>query len=161
MHMKVLFTICICLTVWFAVKLMADAALIFGVLNIILLILLVRQSRLLYDANLIWNNCILSMSSAIIYILGDKGIKDADETVVSTFGILVGSKIYKWGCDGMYGVRLNAIEIDHSRIYLTFGDGINTMQAELLHGMVDEQTVMGVKQKLWHETGVVPVIKGW
>jgi hypothetical protein len=80
---------------------------------------------------------------------------------VSTFGILIGSRIYKWNSNGMHGVRLNMIEIDRARIYLTFGDGAETMRVELLHGITDEQVVMDAKQKLWQETGVTAVIDGW
>lgn len=61
----------------------------------------------------------------------------------------------------MCGVRLRTIEIDRARIYLTFGDGGETMRVELLHGITDEQAVMDVKQKLWRETGVTAVIHGW
>lgn len=154
----VFFVVSICLTAWFSVKLMLEAAFVSAALNIILLMLLVRQSRLLYNANLILNNRILSVPSVIIYMSGVKERMDTEEITVSTFGIMVGSKIYKWGCDGMYGVRLNAVEIDRSRIHLTFSDGINTMRTELLHGMVDEQTVMRVKQKLLCETGVEAAI---
>ena len=157
----VLFAIGICLTAWFAVKLMAEAVLVFGTANITLLILLVRQSRLLYYASLIWDNRILSVPSAIISISGGKEKRDAEETVVSTFGILVSSKIYKWGCDGVRGVRLRAIEIDRVRIYLTFGDRFDTVRVELLHGMADKQEVIDVKQRLWRETGVESVISGW
>lgn len=80
---------------------------------------------------------------------------------MSTSGILIGSKIYKWGCEGVDGVRLSAIEIDRAKIYLTFGDGAKTMRVELLHGMADEQAVMDVKQRLWHETGIIARISGW
>jgi hypothetical protein len=157
----VLFAVGVFLTACFAVKLMTKTMFVFGAASIALLMLLVRQSRLLYDANLIWENRILAVPSAVISISGGKGKRGAEETVVSTFGILIGSKIYKWGCDGVHGVRLSAIEIDRARIYLTFGDGAETMQVELLHGMDDEQAVMDVKQRLWHETGVAARISGW
>ena len=55
------------------------------------------------------------------------------------------------GCE----VRLRTIRIDRSRIYLSFGDGIDTMRVEFLHGMADKQEVMNVKQKY----GVKPVYK--
>lgn len=157
----VLFAAGICFTVWFAVKVMAGAAFIFGALSIALFIFLVRQSRLLYDANLIWDNRILVVPSVVVSISGGNEETDPCETVVSTFGILIGSKIYKWGCEGVRGVRLNAIEINRTRIYLTFGDGVETIRVELLHGMVDEQAVMEVKQKLWRETGAESVVSGW
>ncbi|MFA6670630.1 MAG: hypothetical protein WCS98_08375 [Bacillota bacterium] len=157
----VFFLIGIFLTAWFAIKLMPKTALVFGVVSIALLMLLIRQNRLFYDANLIWDNRILAVPSSVISISNGKGKKDAEETVVSTFGILIGSKIYKWGCDGVRGVRLKAIDIDRERICMTFGDKTETMRVELLHGMADKQEVMDVKQKLWRETGVSTTISGW
>ena len=125
MHMKaiqklrngyaVLFAVSICLTVltvWFGVRLMVAITFIFAVLNITLLILLIRQNRLLYDAKLIWENRILARPSAVVSILGSKRKSNEEETVVSTFGILMGSEIYRWGLDGIYGVRLHTVHID-------------------------------------------------
>jgi hypothetical protein len=157
----VLFAVVVFLTAWFFVKLITETALVFGTVSIALLMLLVRQNRLLYYARLIWDNRILVVPSAVISISGDKRKRDTEETVVSTFGILIGSKIYKWGCEGVYGVRLSAIEIDRTRIYLAFGDGAETMRVELLHGMADEHAVMDIKQRLWHETGITARISGW
>lgn len=157
----VLFAIGAFLTAWFAVKLMMEPALLFGAASITLFMLLVRQSRLLYNANLVLDNRILAVPSAVIYVLGGKEKKEVEETIVSTFGILIGSKIYKWGCDGVHGVRLRTIKIDQVRIHLTFGDGAETMRVELLHGMDNEQEVMDVKQRLWRETGVKAIINGW
>lgn len=157
----ILFVTSICFTVWFAVKLMAEAALILGALNIALFILLLRQSRLFRGASLILDNRILTVPLAVASISGGKEKRDAEEIVVSTFGIMMGSKIYKWGCDGVRGVRLRTIRIDRSRIYLSFGDGIDTMRVEFLHGMADKQEVMNVKQKIWRETGVQAVVSGW
>lgn len=157
----VLFAMGVFLTAWFSVKLMTETVFVFGTVSIAFLMLLVRQSCLLHEANLIWDNRILTVPSAVISMSGGKEKKDVDETVVSTFGILIGTKIYKWGMDGVRGVRLNAIEIDRSRIYLTFGDGVVTLQVELLHGMDNEQEVADVKQKLWRETGLESIVSGW
>jgi len=87
--------------------------------------------------------------------------KDTEETVVSTFGILIGSEIYRWGLDGVHGVRLHTAHIDQERMYLTFGDAAQTMRVELLHGMTQKQAVLDAAQKLWHETGVRAEITGW
>ncbi|MGI6141606.1 MAG: hypothetical protein ACOYEH_07740 [Caldicoprobacterales bacterium] len=157
----VLFAVGICLTALFAVKLMLNMALCFGVASITVLILLLRQRRLLYDASLIWDNRILAVPSAVIYILGSEEKKEVEETIVSTFGIRMGSKIYKWGCDGVHGVRLKTIEIDRVWIYLTFGNEIKTLRVKLLHGMNDKQEVMTVKEKLFCETGVETVVSDW
>lgn len=157
----VLFAMGVFLTAWFSVKLMTETVFVFGTVSIALLMLFVRQSCLLNEANLIWDNRILTVPSAVISMSGGKEKKDVDETVVSTFGILIGTKVYKWGMDGVRGVRLNAIEIDRSRIYLTFGDGVVTLQVELLHGMDNEQEVADVKQKLWRETGLESIVSGW
>jgi hypothetical protein len=87
--------------------------------------------------------------------------KDTEETVVSTFGILIGSEIYRWGLDGVHGVRLSAVQIDKERMYLIFGDAAQTMRVELLHGMTQKQAVLDAAQKLLRETGVTADITGW
>ena len=87
--------------------------------------------------------------------------KDTVETVVSTFGILIGSEIYRWGLDGVHGVRLHTAHIDQERMYLTFGDAAHTMRVELLHGITQKQALLDAAQKLFHETGVKADITGW
>lgn len=156
-----LLAVCVLLTAYFFVKLITMTAFIFAVVSMALLMLLIKQNRLVFDARLIWNNHILVVPSAVIYLPDDKERKNTEETIVSTFGILTGSKIYKWGSDGVHGMRLCAIKIDQAWIYLTFGNGAKTIRVELLHGLVDEQTVLAVKQRFWRETGVVAVISGW
>ncbi len=156
-----LFAIGVFLATWFAVKLMIVKAIVFAVISLASLVLLIRHNRLVVDASLIWDNRILVVPSAALYLPGGKGKKDVEETIVSTFGVLIGNKIYKWGSDGVHGVQLCAIKIDRAWIHLTFGDGAKTMRVELLHGLVDEQMVLAVKHKLWRETGVVAMISGW
>lgn len=156
-----LFAASICLTVWLGTAFMLKAAFAFGAISFAFLLFLVRQNRLLYDATLIWDNRILAVPSALIYMTDRQGEKDAEETVVSTFGILIGSKIYRWGLDGVHGVRLHVAQIDKEQMYLTFGDTVQTMQVELLHGMTRKQEVLDAAQKLWHETGVKAGISGW
>jgi hypothetical protein len=46
-------------------------------------------------------------------------------------------------------------------MYLAFGDAVQTMKVELLHGMTQKQAVLDVAQKLLHETGVRADITGW
>jgi hypothetical protein len=156
-----LLAVSICLTMWFGVAFVVEAAFALGAISITSFILLVRQSRLLSAASLIWDNRILAVPSANVFTADGQGKNGKEESVVSTFGMLIGSKIYKWGCDGIHGVRLKLVEIDRERMYLTFGDGIQTMRVELLHGIVEQQKVSDVSQKLWRETGVTVTIIGW
>ena len=149
-----LFAANICLAVWLGMEFMLEVVFAFGAISLISLLLLVRQSRLLYDATLIWDNRILAVPSALISMPGRQMKNDAEETVVSTFGILIGSEIYRWGLDGVHGVRLGTVQIDKERMYLIFGDKDQTMRVELLHGMLHKQKVVEATQKLWHETGV-------
>ncbi len=107
-----LFAASICLAVWLGATFMLEVVFAFGVISAISLLLLVRQSRMLYDATLIWDNRILAVPSALISMPGRQMKKDTEETVVSTFGILIGSEIYRWGLDGVHGVRLNTAQID-------------------------------------------------
>ena len=156
-----LFAASICLAVWLGVTSMLEVVFAFGAISLISLLLLVRQSRLLYDATLIWDNRILAVPSALVSMPGCQMKKDTEETVISTFGILIGSEIYRWGLDGVHGARLNAVQIDKERMCLTFGDAAQTMRVDLLHGMLHKQTVVEAAQKLWHETGVRAEISDW
>lgn len=149
------------LAIWLGVSFTLEAAVAFGAISLIWLLLLVRQSRLLYDATLIWDNRILVVPSALISISGQPTKKDTEETVVSTFGILIGSEIYRWGLDGVHGVRLRTAHVDQRRMVLTFGDAAQIMRVELLHGMTQKQVVLGAAKKLLHETGVTADIIGW
>ena len=155
------FAASICLAVWLGATFMLEATFVFGAISVISLMLLVRQSHLLNDAMLIWDNRIIAVPSALISVPGCQMKKDNEETVVSTFGILIGSEIYRWGIDGVYGVRLHTAQIDKERIYLTFGDSDQTMRVELLHGMTQKQAVLDAAQKLLRETGVTADITGW
>ncbi|NLV51517.1 MAG: hypothetical protein GXY20_12595 [Clostridiales bacterium] len=151
----------ICLAAWLGMAFMSEAVFVFGAISLISLVLLVRQSRLLYDATLIWDNRILAVPSALISTEGSLRQADTEETVVSTFGMLIGSRIYRWGLDGVHGARLRAVQIDQERMALTFGDKDQTMRVELLHGMTQKQAVLDAAQKLWHETGVMADIFDW
>ena len=156
-----LFVAGICLAVWLGVTSMLEVVFAFGAISLISLLLLVRQSRLLYDATLIWDNRILAVPSVLISTEGNLRQADTEETVVSTFGMIIGSRIYRWGLDGVHGVRLSAVQIDKERMYLTFGYKDQTMRVELLHGMTGKQAVLDAAQKLLHETGVTADITGW
>jgi hypothetical protein len=156
-----LFVICSLATGLFAVKLMVEAAIIFAVISAVLLVFLIRESYLLYHANLIWNNCILAVPSAIISTSFSNEKREVEEIIVSTFGILIGNKIYKWGMNGISGVRLKTIEIDRSWIFLNFGDDDKTVRVELLHGMADTEEAMEIQQKFWRETGIESVVRDW
>ncbi len=151
----------ICMAVWFGMALMLEAVFIFGAISFIFLLLLLRESRCLSDATLIWDNRIIVVPFASISIPSRQIKKDIEEIVVSTFGILMGSEIYRWGLDGIYGVRLHTVHINQERMYLTFGDAAQTMKVELLHGMTGKQAVLEAAQKLLHETGVAVDITGW
>lgn len=155
-----LFLVSICMVVWLATTFMSEAILALGAISLIFLLLLVRQNRLLYDAMLIWDNRILEVTSVIIS--KPRRIKrNTEGIVVSAFGLIVGTEIYRWGLDGIQGARLHAVQIDRERIYLTFGDEAQTMRVELLHGITKKEKVLEAAQKLHHETGVTADIAGW
>ena len=147
--------------VWLGVIAKTEAAIAIGAISVVFLILLIKKSRLLYDATLIWDNRILAVSSALISTTDVTGQSHTEETVVSTFGILIGAKIFRWGLDGVHGERLSSIEIDRQRMILIFGDATRSMRIELLHGMTDQSKILTVKQKFWSETGVYANMDGW
>lgn len=143
---------------WFALRHLPVAALCSGAAGMILLILFIRQNRRLYRAELIRDNPILTMTPAIVSRPGDGQKQYGEETVVSTFGVMVGGKIYAWGYDG---VRLDSIEISREKLYLRFGKADEILYMELLHGLTGLREVKEVIQKLLYETGVKAELSGW
>lgn len=133
---------------------MTTPALICGGLCVIPMILLYRQSRLLSAATLICDNRILTVPSYVVTAGKKPSQRRTEETVISTFGLLLGSKVYRWGCEGVYGVRLQAVRLDREQISLCFGDDDETVSVEMSHGMTDKESIAEVRQKLWHETGI-------
>lgn len=61
-----LFAASICLVVWLGMSFMLEAVFVFGAISLISLLLLVRESRRLHDATLIWDNPIIAVPSALI-----------------------------------------------------------------------------------------------
>ena len=157
----VFFVLCALLTPCFVVERMWETVFILSMAGAVALILLIHQSRMVYNARLICGNSILTVSTAVLSDLEGVEEKTVDETVVSTFGVLVGNKVYKWGCDGLNGSRLKNIEMDRERISLTFGSETQTLKLELLHGLDKVEKVLQVKQNLLRETGVEAVVSSW
>lgn len=148
-------------TVWFLGRFVIEIAIVFGCADIVLLILFIKQKKLLKDAELIWDNPILIVPLAVVSTENGQERGVAEQTALSVFGILIGNKIYKWGTDGINGVRLSSVVIEKTHMQLTFGDSTETVRIRLLHGMVDKQEVFAVKERLWRETGVTARVSGW
>ncbi|HOC07001.1 MAG TPA: hypothetical protein PKN71_06775 [Bacillota bacterium] len=137
------------------------AAIVCGAVSVAALILLYRQSRLLSAAQLIYDNRILTIPSSIVTAGNQEGTRMMEETVVSTFGMLLGNKLYRWGCEGMHGTRLQDIRIDREQIRVTFGKDDESLRLELLHGMTKKEEVLMIAQKLRYETGVQAEVCDW
>lgn len=155
------FALCVLLTGWFAFSNMPYASAAVGIGSALCMILCVLEEQLLFNARLIWDNRILTVPSAVIEQKEEGKEHTVDETVVSTFGALVGDRVYRWGCDGVNGARLISIEINQLRIALTFGCKVKTLKLELLHGLDNTDKVSQVKQKFFHETGIEAKVSGW
>lgn len=160
-YYAVLLVVSILLALYCTIKPAVVLAVVFAVAAFASLMLLIRQNRLLFDAGLIWDNRIFTVPAVIVYRSGVKEKEEAEETIVSTFGLLIGSKMYKWGSEGIHGVRLLTIAIDRTWLHLTFGDGDKNMRVELLHGLADKQKAEEVQQKFWRETGITAALNGW
>lgn len=157
----VLFVVCILFTALFAATQTLELAIVFCIADVAIFIFLYSRNQLFQDATLICNNQILCVPSAVITAENCTDKIMLNETVVSTFGLLIGSKVYKWGCGGISGSRLKQIKLDKERIWLTFGTDDETRCIELLHGMTNKQSIVEITQKLRHETGVTAKIIDW
>ena len=147
------------LTIVFILSQKIEAVIVCGGLTSISLILLFRQNRLLSAVKVISESRILTISSSIV--TSEKEQKQIEETIVSTFGLLLGYKVYTWGCEGVYGVRLREVQIDKVHISLSFGEDEKMLCAKLLHGLKDRKNVEELAQKIWQETGVEVEIYNW
>lgn len=81
--------------------------------------------------------------------------------MVSTFGVLIAGRVYRWGCEGLRSTRLSTIEIDKGRISLTFGGMHPSMRIDLPHGLSGQRAVLEICRSLKHETGVTATVFGW
>lgn len=151
----------ILLTVLLLITQKMETATLCSGLTAVALILLYRQSRLLAAAMVIYDSRILTVPASVVTSENQPEQKQAEETIVSTFGLLLGNKVYRWGCDGVYGVRLREVQIDKEHICLSFGADGEMLRVELLHGLADRQSAMEIAQKIWHETGVRAEISDW
>ncbi|MGI6182421.1 MAG: hypothetical protein ACOYIE_10160 [Agathobaculum sp.] len=151
----------ILLTVLFIVIQKLAMVIACGSATIVALILLYRQSRLLGAAMVIYDSRILTVPSSVVTSETRPNQTQAEETIVSTFGLLLGNKVYQWGCEGVYGVRLREVQIDKENICLSFGADGEMLCVRLLHGLANGQNVTEIAQKIWHETGVRAEINDW
>lgn len=131
-----------------------EAAIACGGLTAAALILMYRQGRLLDAAMVIYDSRILTVPFSVVTYVNRPNQIQAEEIIVSTFGLLLGNKAYRWGCEGVNGVRLREVLIDKSHICLSFGADGEMLHVRLLHGLADRQSVIETAQKIWHETGV-------
>lgn len=151
----------ILLTVLFIVMQKPVVAIACGGVIAVGLILLYRQSRLLNAAMVICDSRILTVPSSVVTLENIPNQQQAEETIVSTFGLLLGNRVYQWGCEGVYGVRLRKVRIDKEHICLSFGDDGKMLCVELLHGLSDRQSIMEIVETIWYEIGVRAVISDW
>ena len=151
----------ILLTVLFLVLHKMEATIVCGGLTAVALFVFCKKNRLFNVATLICDNRIVTVPSFIV--IEEKKPKQiqAEEAIVSTFGLILGNKVYPWGCEGVYGVRLREVQIDKEHICLSFGADGEMLRVELLHGLADRQSAMEIAQKIWHETGVRAEISDW
>lgn len=151
----------ILLTVLFIVIQKPAMVIACGSASAVVLLLLYRQSRLLNAAMVIYDSRILTVPSSVITSETRPKQTQAEETIVSTFGLLLGNRVYQWGCEGVYGVRLREVQIDKEHICLSFGNDGKMLRVKLLHGLSDRQSVMEIAERIWHETRIQAEIRGW
>jgi len=77
---------------------------------------------------------------------------------ISTFGVLLGSKIINWGGDSKK--RLKAVEIGRDYISIGYGTKENNQNVRLLYARPGEDELTEIIEKFRYETNVVPSVAG-
>lgn len=118
----------------------------------------IREFLRLRTARLIKDNEILSISPAIIEVVGSEKNNEMTsintlEVVISCFGILVGSGIIKFNQDG---IALKDVDITDRTIVLTYGTKQETRKIRLLHQSLESAEIAEIVEAFRYETGVVP-----
>ncbi len=138
-----------------------SAAIVCGVFAAAAIVMLCFQSRLLFWCRLICDTKILTVASSVVSSEKAESQKTVEETIVAAFGLLLGDKVYRWGCEGISGVRLREVSIDKSHMCLTFGAAEDRMSVKMLHGITDKHEMTEITKKLKYETGVQATVSDW
>lgn len=110
------------------------------------------------SVRLIVENRLLDICPVTIRVT-DSGDESAQpiECVFSPFGLLIGSKVYKFGRDG---IRLYSMEIGPSRISLDFGTEKRRCTAVFLHDPLSADEIEQLAERVKRETGITPSYAG-
>jgi len=85
----------------------------------------------------------------------------AEPSIVSTFGLLTGGQIHRWGSRDSGCPRLISVEVDRTRIRFICGSGDLTHRLEMAHGLTSRQQVQDFRDRFRYETGVSAIIRDW
>lgn len=126
---------------------------------IIGIVFFARGVRVYASAKLVIDNRIIGICPATISASGDNAAsaRQVIECVLSPFGLLVGSNVYKFGRDG---IRLYTIDIGDSCISVDFGSEAQRWTATLLHEPLSQEDVSRLVEKAAYETGITPSLSG-
>lgn len=123
---------------------------VFSLASAIFFCLLVRQYYKLRRTQLIYDNPIVHLPLALLFEADKEEGLALEEVLLSTFGLVVGGRIYFWG---LKGSRLISAFIDSKTLAFTFGRAGELRSIEILHNLKDEN-LKTLVDKLYHETGV-------
>lgn len=125
--------------------------------TVLLAALSIREYKELKTAELIIDNRILHVRSAVVESGGSGCPSPAGgiEVFISVFGILMDSTVLKFNMDG---VRLKGVEIGSEYLRLAYGTDLNTQKTSILHASIDSREIQDIVEKFRFETGIVPVI---
>ena len=126
----------------------------------------------LITAEVIIENAIIHTQPAVICAQSNYEKQEAEKfhenfgVYVSCFGILMGSKIIRFGQDGNCNTRLKSVAIGEGYIsidYITYiicygSKSEESQNIRLLYSKPDKDTLAGIIEKFRHDTGVVPVV---
>ncbi|MFA5577561.1 MAG: hypothetical protein WCZ27_10715 [Tissierellaceae bacterium] len=129
------------------------------IINAIAMGLWLREKNRLKIANLIAENPILHITTAVISHMSAEIARQLDtentQIIISYFGILIGEKIIKFNQDG---IQLRAVEIGGDYISFTYGIKKTMQNIRLLCPNLEAEELDRLVEKFRYETGITPTI---
>ncbi|MDL2236493.1 hypothetical protein LJC56_01470 [Christensenellaceae bacterium OttesenSCG-928-K19] len=107
---------------------------------------------------LVVENEIIGISPAELSVKKNGGNIPLEKVIVSTFGVLVDSRVFLWG---VKQTKLKEAVFSRETLSLRIATDRDEYHIKLLHGISDPAAISIIAEEIRYETGVTPTIEEW